>query len=182
MIPQKVLDIIKQKPRKWKNIIICPYCSSNDLYIGGSTTTLVGGGEENNHIHTQIRCNKCKKEFVHERHGGYEWYTRYENYKCFSILGASGCFEPVIYTCKKCGGNIIEKIVDENGNDTNYCVSFKDGKQIGKTIWYCDSCGISVDTVEEYKINKKVKINFKMKEKIGKTIFNTKGIDKIDIN
>jgi hypothetical protein len=95
---------------------ICPYCRRPNTVMGGVTTqTLVGGPY--NHFTTHCTCNFCHEDFIHHwREQGKHWKTGkirrvhwYTDKSRKVLAGIPGCYEPYLWTCKHCGGDVAVK-------------------------------------------------------------------------
>jgi len=206
------LDIVKERhdPKIHRDKLICPYCNSEKVKNNGTFETLVGG--YNNHLTTQCECEKCHKTFtlqvkeMGEREKYIAWYVS-EDSKI--LKGIPGCFEGYIYTCSKCGGDVIREELDKVTNQPLECLSSgpdKNGvwENHYKIVFKCKSCGISVESenghyyldppkemtyeekVEEAKRRNKMADEFCKKwtvtEEIGICIINDYAVAKLEVD
>jgi len=149
------LELVTERPdpKLWKKGIICPYCKSKHVQTFGTTTTLVGYvGEDMNHTWTRCKCEKCNKEFTFETKGKKRvWYT---NKRGKTLLGIPRCFEPYVYTCKHCGGDVYRHHYNKSDGKKTNCLSYKvtDGKSEPQfyTEFECDNCHMKVKSENEY--------------------------------
>lgn len=148
------LDIVKERhdPKIHRDKIVCPYCNSKEVKNNGTFETLVGG--YNNHLTTDCECKKCHKTFTLQvkelgrRNKYIAWYVSDDK----KILkGIPGCFEYYVYTCSKCGGDVVREELDKATNKPVEWLSSgvdKNGvwEKHYKIIFKCKNCGVSVES------------------------------------
>jgi hypothetical protein len=160
----KVDDIIEQK-RFVLQSTFCPHCSSRNIKESGDEQTLVGytgdsPEDDPNHHWVNCECQNCNTKFVKQYKSGNMWLTHVDRMQCFK--GISNCFEYIIYKCKKCNGNVVEKLYNLDGTpygstmipgteESMQVISIKMGIKPGESayshrkFWECADCNNRIE-------------------------------------
>jgi len=150
------LEIVKERPDKSLEKNKCPFCGEK-VNSSGTETTLVGGPAGVNHEWTSCECPDCGKSYTFESKSLNNWITQDSKV----MFGIPTCFETYIYTCSKCDGTVKQKNVDRETGAPVTCLSFKlvDGYYVNQytTIFYCEDCGASVESENDYYIDLELK-------------------------
>lgn len=191
-----LLDFVRQRPLRERasGKPKCPFCGGKEVAVGGHRQTLVGGGpgSDPNHHWYNCDCLDCQKSFVREVHDGNVWYT-----KDHAVLkGMPSCFESYIYSCKKCGGEVVRDYRQMDGKTEAkiLCLDL-DGPHY-RTFYRCGKCGLEIETyydrwwpgqkseaegraaIEYRKKNPPKPPKWKIYEEIGEPIYNAYGVGK----
>jgi hypothetical protein len=152
------LDIVRERhdPKIHRDKLVCPYCNSKKVKNNGTGTTLVGG--YNNHLTTHCECKKCHKTFtlqvkeLGKRNKYISWYVSNDR----KILkGIPGCYKGYIYTCNKCGGEVIREYLDEySDNHVQILSSGSDKNGVWQNhyriFFRCKSCGVKIQSENDH--------------------------------
>lgn len=147
---------LSHKPTK------CPLCDSSRINLISSSSTLVGGAgswDDPNHHESKYHCNGCDKGFTVEYTGLFEaskaagtvvynvWYTK--NGKV--LKGIPSCFEPYIYTCSSCEGEVKRHYFKKGTRqDVGHSLYYVDGKPDFESYFICSCCNKEVKSSTEY--------------------------------
>ncbi len=177
---------------------VCPYCGSKNVKDMGTSTTLLVGPR--NHFHTECTCRSCGKQFNHHwKEQGKHWKTGevqrvhwYLDRKTRKVLaGIPGCYEPYVWTCKHCGGDVRLETLSGGtgiitrlpGDPPKYEWRFK-----------CQGCGRSAKSMESgWSLPSKPgpkppplppgqKSRWFIEEGIGVGVFNPRGLKSLTLN
>lgn len=121
----------------------CPDCGSAALTMHGGRSTLLGGPPGVNHVWTEATCDAGHAFTIEEKHGE-RWFTRDGRI----LMGRAGCFEPYIWKCAKCGGDVESYHTTPEGarlGDDGEAYCFRSGD---RTFYECDGCGVSVEVAK----------------------------------
>ena len=148
----ELFELVKERPDPLlsKDKTICPFCDSENITVHDHSSTMVGGDPDPNHHWKRSKCNDCKEEFVHEYKRDNVWYTKNDEV----LRGIPTCFEPYIYTCNRCNGDVRRYHTALDGESpTQVLTSSKvNGEWIKqyRTFYKCDTCNKQVETKEDY--------------------------------
>ncbi len=137
-----ILDLVRERPDPSLDFRkpVCPFCASDKVSQGGTTTTLVGfTGEDMNHKWLSCRCLDCKKGFTYECAGSKcVWVTS----KGIVLKGVPQCFEVYQYTCPKdgCGGKVNRSHQGLDGKPTRGLACTTDRGDLYRIRFDCDTC------------------------------------------
>lgn len=101
-------ELITQTPMPHVLPTTCIYCGSKEITEISHEETSIGwwgNRPDPNHHWRLFHCSSCNQDFLYQHSGCHGWYT--EGRRGKSIKGVSGCYEPQIYTCKHCGGDVV---------------------------------------------------------------------------
>ena len=146
----ELLNIVLERPLSKSNPT-CPFCYSDNIFVGNTTGTLLGysNDPDPNHYWTFCSCNQCHQTFIREIKANNMWYTQNSRV----LAGIPNCFEDYTYTCAKCSGPVNRHYTKLNGEKTDtLCEEIVNGKTIKKykTFYYCQSCGYGGETEKDY--------------------------------
>lgn len=196
---KKLLEFVKETPTNEKpsHRIACPYClNDKNIKREGITTTLVGGGsgidDDPNHTWEPCTCRDCGKDFTRETRDGNVWYTD-KDHKV--LRGMPSCFEHYVYTCRECGGEVRRRYKELNSEKDPGCLTTTDDGPQYRIFFECNKCGKSIQTTNDYwypgykyrkpgKMGKKrkLRLGWKITEKIGRVIINDYAFSKVNID
>lgn len=114
----------------------CPICDKKSEILSSATTLLGWSGRGPNPNHrTDYHYCEDRHEFQRHAKSDNEWICHSNG---LLILGVPNCFEPFIYHCAACGGQVMRKA------STTYV-----GNQRHST-WTCSACHRTLETDFEY--------------------------------
>lgn len=151
-----LFELVTQRPedrlRDWGVNPECPRgCPNAKIERTEPTSmTLVGGGKQANHTWSPFRCLSCGTEFVVESKAGNTWATTSRG-EGRVLCGIPSCFESYVYTCAKCGGDVLRHFTETDGETPVSCLRRTvGGDRHYRAIYRCENCRASAEPPYDY--------------------------------